>query len=108
MAVEFYAFRSSVILPSWTPRFKVGEFRNLTEETVRLNCPAHVQPEFCWLDLEKMQAFEELYRSWLEKLGDAGSSRAVLNCYANQLIVFLHKHKDTDQRESESDADQRP
>jgi len=108
VADKFYAFRISVIFPTWTPRFKIKEFRNLAAETVRLNCPAHIQPEFCWLDFEKMGAFEKLYRDWLEKLCDDGSSRAVLNYYANQLIVFLGKHKNANSREPEFDDDHQP
>ena len=105
---DFYTFRISVIFPSWTPRFKIKEFRNLAEETVRLNCPAHIQPEFCWLDLENMETFETLYSGWLEKLRDGGASIREINYAASQLIAFIRQYKKSNQRESEPDDDQQP
>lgn len=106
VAEDFYAFKISVIFPSWTKRFKVKEFRNLAEETVRLNCPAHIQPEFYWLNLEKMEAFEKLYRGWLENLCDDRADGQVINDYACQLIAFLRQNQNTNLRESEFDDDQ--
>ena len=105
---DFYNFRISVVFPSWPRRFKVKEFRNLAEETVRLNCPAHILPEFLWLKLEMMQAFENLYKSWLEKLCKDNVSDRELNYDASRLIEFLRNHINTDHLETESDADQLP
>jgi hypothetical protein len=98
---EFYSFRISVIFPSWTPRFKVKEFRKLAEETVRLNCPAHIQPGFYWLSFEKMEKFEKHYRDWLAQKCDPGVTRTKLDDCANRLTAFLREHQHTNFRESE-------
>src|SRR6185436_17345243 len=51
----FYAFRVSVIFPAWPARFHDQEFRRFAEDTVRLNCPAHIYPEIRWLEFQEMR-----------------------------------------------------
>lgn len=69
----FYSFQVSVVFPGWTVRFASAEFRKLAQETVTLNLPAHVMPNFYWLGHDDMEHFESLYPDWLDKL------RAVVN-----------------------------
>lgn len=64
---DFYAFKMSVIFPAWTARFHDKAFRLLAEETVRLNAPAHLYITFYWLDFKSMNAFEVLYKQWLDR-----------------------------------------
>ena len=86
---DFYSFRISVIFPSWTARLSHMDFRKLVEETVRLNCPAHICAEFYWLDFDRVREFEHLYMNWLEqKSGERGSVREC-NDAAKRLIAFL-------------------
>jgi hypothetical protein len=70
---DFYSFQVSVVFPGWTVRFASAEFRKLAQETVTLNLPAHVMPNFYWLSHDDMEHFESLYPDWLDKL------RAVVN-----------------------------
>ncbi len=86
---DFYPFRISLLFPSWPPRFKDREFRNLAEETVRLNCPAHIYPEFHWLESGKMQEFEKRYTKWLDLKSDVNASVDELDGAAQELIAFL-------------------
>ncbi|MCI5121444.1 MAG: hypothetical protein D3908_09705, partial [Candidatus Electrothrix sp. AUS4] len=58
---DFWSNRISVVLPNWTPRCGNREFQLLVEETVRINCPAHIMPTFYWLDAAKMTTFEGLF-----------------------------------------------
>jgi hypothetical protein len=64
----FLAARISVVLPRWTLRCADRGFRNLVEECVRENCPAHIQPGFLWLSPAEMSNFEELQATWREAL----------------------------------------
>lgn len=61
----FYSMRLTVVFPAWTARGKDDEFRRFAEETVQLNCPAHVHPECLWLEFDDMVEFEETYKAWL-------------------------------------------
>jgi hypothetical protein len=89
---DFYAFRISVILPSWTARCQDQNFRHLAEETVRLNCPAHILPQFYWLDFKEMYQFEDHYRKWLEKKSDKNTNPRQLKTATEEMIAFLLKH----------------
>lgn len=63
---DFYAFRLTVVLPAWTVRTVQQSFRAFAEETIAINCPAHIVPRVLWLDYAEMGAFEYLYEAWLE------------------------------------------
>jgi hypothetical protein len=61
----FFSHRLTVVFPNWTARFQQRAFRRLAEETVQLNCPAHLRARCVWMDFESMHAFEECYEAWL-------------------------------------------
>jgi hypothetical protein len=94
-----------VLFPAWTPRFANTEFRKLAEETVHLNCPAHILPVFYWLDFAKMEEFEALYRDWLEIKRNSDATETRINEYAQKLIEFLLKYREPDADDIDS-ADQ--
>ena len=89
---DFFSFKISVIFPSWTARCSNRGFHNLAEETLRLNAPAHVLPEFCWLDFADMVEFERLYNSWLELKTILSVASVELDQHAAELIDFLVAH----------------
>ncbi len=90
---DFYGYRISIVLPSWTARFHNTKFRSLVEETIRLNCPAHVYPDFFWVDFEKMILFETLFKKWhLEKIRNF-KKNAILDEYSEKLADFLLKNR---------------
>ena len=90
---HFYAFRMSVIFPSWTTRFHNPEFRKLAEETLRLNCPAHIYPEFYWFDFQRMREFETLYLKWIQHKSTTPSGSPELDTAATRVIEFLLTHQ---------------
>lgn len=87
--LDFYSFRLSVIFPDWTARCHNPNFRMLAEETVRMNCPAHLYPEYYWLGFDQMCTFELLYKKWLDvRCGEEETTDAV-NDAARAVILFL-------------------
>jgi hypothetical protein len=96
----FLTARISVILPRWTLRGADRGFRNLAEECVRENCPAHLQPGFLWLSPAHMAEFEGLQGAWREALrawqvadDDAQPAHVVpLDDAAAALKGFLRTH----------------
>ena len=95
---SFFDFRISVIFPSWTARFSNKEFRKFAQETVIKNLPAHIFPEFFWLDFVYMQDFEQRYRIWLFCMRQANlhnnqSNRDQLDKASERLISFLLKNR---------------
>lgn len=86
----FYSFKISVVFPGWTARFHDGAFRSLAEETVQLNCPAHIHPQFYWLDFQEMRLFEGLYKSWLDlKCGESASLEDIDSASKQMISFFL-------------------
>lgn len=85
----FYGLRLSVVFPNWTARFADREFQKLAEETVYLNCPAHVYAEIFWLDFGAMQAFEALYETWLDSKRADPPQGDELDAAAQALRDFL-------------------
>ena len=79
---DFYAFRLTAVLPAWTVRTHQESFRAFAEETIAINCPAHILPRVVWLDYADMAAFEYLYEAWLAaKLGWANERDVAAESY---------------------------
>lgn len=65
-AAAFYRLQLSVVFPDWTQRCHQPGFQRLAEETVSINCPAHLRPRCLWLAPAAMAAFETAYVAWLD------------------------------------------
>ncbi|MCF6324584.1 MAG: hypothetical protein L3J89_09725 [Gammaproteobacteria bacterium] len=85
---EFYSSRISVVFPAWTARCHDPRFRNLVDDSVRINCPAHLYADIYWLNFEAMYQFEGLYKVWLDA---SHSAPAVVDKAAVALIRFFHE-----------------
>jgi hypothetical protein len=88
---DFYSFRVSIVLPSWTTRFFDDRFRALTEETVAQTIPAHVRPTYVWLDFDEMLAFENTYRKWIRLNAARSSEYETLDILSGSVKTFLSK-----------------
>jgi hypothetical protein len=66
--VQFHALRATFVFPGWTARTSRDAFRAFAAETVRINCPAHVEARCLFLDLDAMRRFETLYATWMDRL----------------------------------------
>jgi hypothetical protein len=90
---DFHAHRVSVILPGFTARYASDGCRAWIEELIAQNLPAHILPDFYWLDFGFMAQFERRYGQWLTLLqavstGDAELTEP-LDAAAVQLVEFL-------------------
>ena len=94
----FYNFKVSVIFPSWTVRFADKTFRKFAEETVQSNFPAHIFPEFYWLDFVYVQDFEQRYKTWLQLMQQINQENDAnfyekLDHASEKIITFLLRNK---------------
>jgi hypothetical protein len=87
---DFYSFRISILFPSGPGRCADKEFRRLAEETIALNCPAHIYPEVFWLDAGALRRFGVLHEAWLKAMRLPGGQDKV-DAVAAQLIQFLRE-----------------
>lgn len=94
---DFYENRISVVLPGWSARFNNWRFRDYVEETFSVNLPAHIMPDFHWLDLPELSLFEELFSNWLE--AKTGKDQERTDILAKELIHFLQECKKGNNKE---------
>jgi hypothetical protein len=87
---DFYNFRITVLFPAGPGCYADKDFKNLAEETVYLNCPAHIYPEVFWLDAGPMRQFEVLQEEWLKAKRQSGGADKI-DAVAAQLILFLRE-----------------
>ena len=92
---DFFSLRVSVIFPSWTARCYNEQFRKLAEETVLINLPSHIYPNFYWFDFREMYEFETIYEKWMKLKSDPTSNTTELNECAQKIIVFLNDNQTT-------------
>lgn len=92
-----YSFRASVILPYWPERFRDLDFRRFFEKTMRTEAPAHISLKICWVNYTTMQAFQVIFKTWLEALQLYGSDlikddtlkQDALREASNKMVEFL-------------------
>jgi hypothetical protein len=107
---SFYSLRLTVVFPAWTARAHDAGFRRFAEETVALNCPAHVHAECLWLGVRKMRQFERRHLRWLEAKVAActrqphAAAGPVLRSASRELVAFLLRNGATRSIDDVTDA----
>lgn len=61
-----YSFRTTVVFPAGLNKFKDENFKELAEQTVRLETPAHIMPSVHFLNNLQLSRLEHAYKTWLE------------------------------------------
>lgn len=95
---DFYAHRVSIILPGFTARYADQKCRNWIENLIAQHLPAHIMPEFFWLEFAFLAQFELRYKNWMSALKTfalAGykADAQELDNKAGDLIEFLKKNR---------------
>jgi hypothetical protein len=85
-----YTCVASVILPHWQGRFDNMDFRRYFEKQLRLEAPAHVFLNICWINCEQMFEFETKYKAWLLENAKVQKDYGKLSASLNNLID-IHK-----------------
>ena len=75
-----YTFQVTAAVPGWLDICCNIYFRNMVEEMIREEIPAHVSVKICWLDCDVMYDLEQAYASYLQVLGaDARTKSTALS-----------------------------
>ena len=59
-----YSFIATVVLPAWPARFRRGENRQLLENIIYREAPAHILIRILWLAPHDFCCFESKYKKW--------------------------------------------
>jgi len=94
----FYRFRMTLLFPAWSALCHDPHFREMADNLVRMNVPAHIYPHILWLDFPEMLRFELVFKEWLKKKSAAGADPAELAAAAGRVVDFLCPHLDTQSR----------
>jgi len=84
-----FSFQISFVFPAWLPRFQEETFRQLIQETLINETPAHITIYLHWFDQEEMATFELAYEQWLEVITDESASDTEVQIKTNNLIGLL-------------------
>lgn len=59
-----YSFIATALLPAWPERFRKKENRELVEQVLYRETPAHIMLRILWVSPQDLCRFESLYRNW--------------------------------------------
>lgn len=62
-----YSHIVTVVLPAWQGRFYNQDFRKFFEKLIRMECPAHIVLNICWIDCRQMHNLELHFKTWLQE-----------------------------------------
>jgi hypothetical protein len=91
---DFFSYRVSVILPTWTARFSNKEFRSIVEDTIHEQKPANIALNCYWLHPTELEKFEDVYYRWMEEKRKMDVDEQALNSLNNELSELLVQFKD--------------
>lgn len=95
---DFYTHRVSIILPAYTARFADLKARFWIENLISEQLPAHILPDFYWLDFPFLAQFEVRQEKWLGQMrafaeGNYSGDASALDQSSLELIEFLKKNR---------------
>lgn len=88
-----YSFIISVVLPAWQGRFFNQDFRQFFARTLRLECPAHLVMNICWVDCQQMGELELKYKKWLLENAKKDTEKMEVSKALNELIEVLKQSR---------------
>jgi len=65
-----YSLQITLVFPQEAPRYTNPDFRQLVEQMVLEETPAHLTAHILWMNNDDMRAFESAYVAWLQQWRD--------------------------------------
>lgn len=84
-----YSFVATAIMPAWQGRFSNFDYRSFFDRALRLECPAHLVLNICWINCEQMMLFEKAYKKWLIENSRKNKRPKALSDALNALIAIM-------------------
>lgn len=81
-----YSHIVSVILPAWQGRFFNQDFRKFLDRLIRLEAPAHLVLNICWIDCKQMGEFELHLKTWLQEQARSEINKLEVSNALNRVI----------------------
>ena len=86
-----YAHRVTVVLPNDSYRLSQPAFRATIEDVIEAECPAHIEPEICYLPLNDVVRFDRAYANFCLALNGyrPGGDATLINAASAELREIL-------------------
>ena len=84
-----YSQIATVVVPYWPGRFINMDFRKFAEKRLRLEAPAHIFLNVCWINCEHMADFEYSYKQWLIATNTKDAGAETVSKTLDDLIDIL-------------------
>lgn len=86
-----YSCIVSVVLPYWAGKFTNLAIRKFIQRTIRLEAPAHLLLNICWVDCGQMAALECKFKKWLIEIGKKEKNKEKLVKALAELIDIMDR-----------------
>jgi hypothetical protein len=86
-----YSNHINFVFPNWPLRFQNKEFRNLINQILEENIPAHLTYDTFYLDIDQINNFEQTFRKWLNL--KKSNNQDKLDLESLQIIQLLMNYK---------------
>ncbi|MEO5642816.1 MAG: hypothetical protein ABIQ40_19945 [Bacteroidia bacterium] len=86
-----YSYIVSIVLPAWQGRFVKPDFRAFFDRMLRLECPAHIVLNICWIECRQMGEFEMKYKKWLVENVRSTPDKKELSNDLNAVIDIVNR-----------------
>ncbi|MEM9324161.1 MAG: hypothetical protein AAGA85_00835 [Bacteroidota bacterium] len=100
-----YSCILQVVLPAWPGRFDEDVFRKFMERTLRVEAPAHLFLNICWISYDQMEEFERVYKQWILTNAKRNPNKEVLSQRLTALIEVLDRLRNVHPTKTLHDCD---
>ncbi|WP_075187448.1 hypothetical protein [Teredinibacter haidensis] len=85
---ERHVNQVSVILPSWSARFRDEDFQLYVNDLILREMPAHLYTHIHWVSYVEMETFEVLFKNWCHEKSNAKKPQR-LNHLSHKLMALI-------------------
>ncbi len=103
---DTYSFWATVVLPGWTPSFSTLNQRDLFQELLYKNTPAHISLNILWVSPQQMCEFENKYTQWLQELQSNCTENDNIKCEMVNCLADLTDYVPTPKEEETVSPDE--
>ncbi len=89
-----YSMKVTVVLPGWLDIVQNHQFRDIVENAIIEEFPAHIAVKVCWIDPLQMKELEESFENLLKSLRDKSCDDAELKVFAKKLSQLNNVYRE--------------
>ncbi len=96
LATDPYSMKVTVVLPGWLDVTQNHQFRDVVENVIADEFPAHIAVKICWIDPLQMLKLEESHEEFLKYMRNETSDAQALATFVDTLSHLKNSYQGTD------------